>query len=253
MKLYIFLAVGIAAAQTEQIRLNRQLAADQQRLREAVKLPGPYLEAQRRVTDGGDPAWWHSDAGISQNVPKPWTPVAVDGNSVKVWRRTYRFTDSGLPQVIDSDSTPLLAGPVRLVAAVRGQPVEVRSGTLSVDSANNREVRLSSQSRLGSLSLEMSVLVEYEGFARFDAVVSRPKAAALDQLILEIPLRAECASHYAHDMQGVIPQSKKNPALLFESGGARRPIRRPMLRWPFNRPRFARASTRAREKGSWPS
>ena len=91
--------------------MDGQLAIDRQRLRKPVELPGPHLEAQRSVTQADRPSWWQSDAGLTEAVPTPWTPVAVHGSSVSVWGRNYHFTDSGLPQAIDSDSTPLLAGP----------------------------------------------------------------------------------------------------------------------------------------------
>jgi Glycoside hydrolase 123, N-terminal domain len=203
----------------EQTRLQGQLTIDRQRLRKPVDLPTAYHEAQRRVTQGDKPAWLQCDAGLTEAVPPPWTPVAVDGPSVNVLGRTYRFADSGLPQAIDSDSTSLLARPVRLLATVDGRPVEVQGGKLRLESTKKREAALSSRSRLGGLDLQVSVSVEYDGFARFDTVLSGAQPANLDQLVLEIPLRAQCASHYAHDMQGVVPLSKKNPTLLFESGG----------------------------------
>ncbi len=75
--------------------LETQLAIDRQRLRRPVNLPSPYAEAQRRVTQSGQPAWWQSDAGVTEAVPPPWTPVKVEGSTVKVWGRAYRFADSG--------------------------------------------------------------------------------------------------------------------------------------------------------------
>ncbi len=199
--------------------LGAQLAIDRERLKRPVNLPSPYAEAQRRVTQSGQPAWWHSDAGLTEAVPPPWTPVKVEGSTVKVWGRSYRFADSGLPQAIDSDSTSLLAAPVRLLAAVNGKPAKVQSATLRVNSTKDREAVLSSRSRLGNLDLELSVSVEYDGFARFDATLSGAQPANLDQLILEIPLRPECASDYAHDPLGVVPLTKKDGDLLFNEGG----------------------------------
>jgi hypothetical protein len=199
--------------------LAEQIADDRQRVHQPVQLPSPYAEAQRRVTQGAPPVWWQSDAGVSEAVPPPWSPVAVDGPNVKVWGRNYNFSGSGLPQAIESDSTPLLAGPVRLVAAVDGQPVDLQGGTLRVDSQKAREVLLSSRSRLGSLQLEVSVSVEYDGFARFEATLSGSQPTNLDQLILEFPLRPECATYYAHDALGVRPLTKANGDLLFDSGG----------------------------------
>ncbi len=215
----VCMGLAVAHGADQSNTLDARLKKDQQHLRQPVKLPGPYAEAQRRLTQGGNPAWWQSDAGVAEAVPPPWTPVAVHESSVSVWGRNYRFAVSGLPEAIDSDSTPLLSGPIRFLAALDGQPVKAQSGKLRVASAKNRGVVLSSRSRLGSLDLDMSVSVEYDGFARFDAVLSGPKAADLDQFILEIPLRAHVASHYAHDMQGVVPVTKKDGDLLFDAGG----------------------------------
>lgn len=212
-------AAGKKAKSKPETNLAEQLSADRQRVQQPVQLPGPYAEAQQHVTKGPQPAWWQSDAGVSETVPPPWAPVTVDGASVKVWGRHYRFAGSGLPETIESDLTPLLAGPVRLLASVDGQLVEVEGGMLRVGSAKDREVRLTSRSRLGGLALELSVSIEYDGFARFDATVSASPPADLDQLVLEVPLREPCATYYAHDMQGVRPLTKANGDLLFDHGG----------------------------------
>ncbi len=88
------LAVVMSGAQTvgvegkaeadQSTQLDNQLEIGRQRLREPVKLPGPYQEAQRRLTQADQPVWWQSDAGRAEAVPPPWTPVVVDGPTVKV-------------------------------------------------------------------------------------------------------------------------------------------------------------------------
>ena len=55
--------------------------------------------------------------GASAAVPRPWTPVKVDGETVSVWGRDYAFASNALPVSVKTQGRELLAGPMRIVCA----------------------------------------------------------------------------------------------------------------------------------------
>ncbi|HRR33604.1 MAG TPA: hypothetical protein P5026_05865 [Kiritimatiellia bacterium] len=61
-------------------------------------------------------------------VPRPWTPVTVDGGQIGVWGRTYGFASNALPTAVTSAGGDLLAGPMRIVCAdAKGESIVWRS------------------------------------------------------------------------------------------------------------------------------
>ncbi|MFW6061035.1 MAG: hypothetical protein ACODAQ_12715, partial [Phycisphaeraceae bacterium] len=59
--------------------------------------------------------WRGNDIGLTNTVPAPWTPMRVDGQTVRCWGRSYEYDDSILPAQVISDGEPLLADRPRFV------------------------------------------------------------------------------------------------------------------------------------------
>lgn len=63
-----------------------------------------------------EPPWLGCQEGLLEpdEVPPPWTPLEVEGSTVKCWGREYRFGDNGLPAQIASAGEELLARHMRV-------------------------------------------------------------------------------------------------------------------------------------------
>jgi hypothetical protein len=126
------------------------------------------------------PPWLGCQEGLlaEDEVPWPWTPLQVEGNTVKCWGREYRFADTGLPEQIASAGREMLAGPIRLVGS-EGEP----SRALRVTGARaHADVK-------GSTA---SGWVEYDGVVSMDVSVPPPAQGAT----FEIPLKPEQAKYF---------------------------------------------------------
>ena len=90
--------------------------------------PGPYRLCASFPLGGGthseemaleipsfDP--FTAKAGISHNVPDPWQPISMTGNSLKVIDREYRLANSPFPAQMTSLGAPLLKKPLTLTLA----------------------------------------------------------------------------------------------------------------------------------------
>ena len=59
--------------------------------------------------------WLNSTIGIDDQVTDPYTPLEVDGRTVRCLGRSVRFAETGLPESIRGGDLQLLAAPVRIV------------------------------------------------------------------------------------------------------------------------------------------
>ncbi len=68
------------------------------------------------------PIWLGNKIGVSDKVPKPWSPVEAkassDGNATfKVWGRSYQYHGGLFPSQITALNNQLLAAPIKLLVA----------------------------------------------------------------------------------------------------------------------------------------
>ena len=149
----------------------------------------------------------------------PWPPMRVhQGNAgidVSVWGRTYRFGNRPLPTSIESAGREILAGPVRLVGELDGEPMDWTGeyAGIMLHSHNDAQTILVGYQRCQRLVLNTAVWIDFDG-AMFIDVKVMPGEGVEDEsplvvprLHLEIALRAEAATlfHYwPHRGQGIL-------------------------------------------------
>jgi len=92
----------------------------------------PASRSQAQIGTEHDFSWLGNSLGVSAEVPKPWTPVEVDGTTVRVWGREIRYDRSLLPTRIASQGAQLLAGPVTLDIRAGGRRVSLPSADVSI-------------------------------------------------------------------------------------------------------------------------
>ncbi len=142
------------------------------------------------------PEWWNNKLGITREVPPPWTPLKVEGDSVSCWGRRYDFAGSPVLGQIMTQEREILAGPIELTAELDGRRVRVRGMSSHVsEKADDRVVRRT-DGTLGPLTVGSSAVMEYDGFVKFELVLAPSEAAApprVSKLGLVIPLKREHA------------------------------------------------------------
>ncbi len=146
--------------------------------------------------------WLGSKLGMEDKVLPPWTPMKVakskSGTTIKCWGRSYSFGKGAfLATQIESAGASLLSRPVSLVMKSGGRTVPLKAQQARVLSASDTRVELSGNAiaEIGEMPCAFSarVTTEYDGLALFEISAKDLDKAALDDVTIDIPIKAEHA------------------------------------------------------------
>ena len=132
---------------------------------------GRQYHVERRLKNALHPEWLGTRAGISKAVPRPWTPIEVEGTAVKPWGRVYRFDGSPLPTSVVTRAASVLAAPIAVRCHTGGKSIEWKGNTV-VEEATPGTVRLRGGLRSETLVLTGATTVEYDGMVRVDLEIA---------------------------------------------------------------------------------
>ena len=147
--------------------------------------------------------WLGNKIGLSDRVLKPWTPVKVVGNTVKVVGRDYVLSSAGLFQSIKDWGEEILTGPMSIkvmstagsfTASSRTNPVFLVQQDQNVSWKSLSRVRLPS----GTLLFTVTGNMDYDGCAKF-TIDYQPEdqPVLIEHLSLAIPLKNEIARTFS--------------------------------------------------------
>lgn len=140
------------------------------------------------------PEWWNNKLGITRDVPSPWTPLVVDGESVSCWGRRYDFAGSPVLGQVETQGREILAGPIEIVGDFGARRARSRSVSGRFDEKSPDRVTRLVSGALGPMRLDGSVTLEFDGFAKFDLTLTPPRTPfQVDALSMVIPLKPEHA------------------------------------------------------------
>ena len=135
----------------------------------------------------------------TDEVLSPWPSVTTTGDTVHVWGRDYDWGVLPLPEQVSSGGTDLLAGPMRLDAAVSGQPVswtpaggQAADAALTTPSGAAATIQRSATGR--GVRVDGFAVTEFDGMIRVDLTFSPVSGpVTLNHLYVEIPLDPQVA------------------------------------------------------------
>lgn len=197
--------------------VNRQEAAAIAKRR----LPQLNLAVETAAPDGNtvilEPSPWFKDrpraameALADNTVPPPWTPVELNGATVKVWDRAYDFSGDKMIRSITGGNSELLAAPVTL--KLNGG--ELAFGPVNIVKAGKGRVVFERPfTAPDGVSGRLTATAEYDGMIWCSLRMNVPKGT-LDEFALRIPVAAENAEllHYvgapqAYESQNLVKNS----------------------------------------------
>ncbi len=144
--------------------------------------------------------WEGMGYGITDKAFAPFTPLEVDGTTVRSVMREHAINGVGLwdSVVAEAQNTgakkELLAAPMRYVVTLDGKNAAVQPGELKVLSRKENEVKARVPFRAGSLDAVADLTMEVDGMMRVDLTLNSSAGQSLDGLVLEIPMQAEHAT-----------------------------------------------------------
>ena len=156
----------------------------------------------------GPPVWLEEKVGVSDTPPPPWTPVEVEGDSVRVWGRAVRLGAFGLPAKVQTQGFSLLARPIRFRAVSGGHEVNWEEQERSVVNHTDAEVAWEGTSRSALGEMSWRTQAEYDGFLLHDLSLTPIDGAAVELMELHIPIRGEMAGLYSLGARkrGAVPE-----------------------------------------------
>lgn len=149
----------------------------------------------------GKPIWWYSTAGITDQVPAPWTQVEVkddeDSKSVDVlvWGRTYSFT-SFFPQKIVSKGSDILDSPITVTIETSEGIVEIVPDKPEILKRTPAAVDIKVSGKKDGITLLASHHIEYDGLIKTNWLISTNTDITVEQLRFEMPLKSDHAVYH---------------------------------------------------------
>jgi len=140
------------------------------------------------------PEWMGNTLGISDEVPRPWTPVEGESGAVRLWGREYLWDESLFPAQMTTQGEELLARPVNLKVIAAGREIPVTVRQMNWTRKGPGRIELSGLGSLGPLSIKAQWRIEYDGLAWCRLTLSGSSRRKLESLVLEVPLRVKAAT-----------------------------------------------------------
>jgi len=223
-----------ATVQRAEARLTAKAPTTTLRLDIAGVAPGDYVvvgqlrDAEGKVLASSAepftlpkrPAWLGNTLGVTDDAPPPWTPVEVEGRTVRVTQREYVLADSGLPAQITTLGKQVMTRPAALTAVVGGKPVTWRLEPLKKTAQKPGWATWRIHGTGGPLELTGSLRFDFDGFARWSVALAPKQPVTLDALALEFPLRNTFALH----ARAAGPKGHRSASLFREPGAKPPPL-----------------------------
>ncbi len=142
-------------------------------------------------------AWEGNQLGVSQAVPKPWTPLKLNGAAVEWWGGKIDFAQTLLPTQITSQGMDLLSRPVALALTVDGKAAQLpATAGPQITARSDGAISATTRIDVGNATVACANTVEFDGMLRVDMTVSAQKACTLGPLILQVPMKKEVGLYY---------------------------------------------------------
>lgn len=151
--------------------------------------------------------WLNSRLAQDDSLVKPFTAVTVHGAKLGILGRTVTLAPSGLPAQVDSFFDERMTGyakpPRALLAAPMRLLVQDAAGTHALEAAGVPDVAIDGPGKVhwrvsghaGALKSEVSASLEMDGTLSYAIALTATRAAKLDDIRLEIPLKGDVAQY----------------------------------------------------------
>jgi hypothetical protein len=167
------------------------------------------------IADSGDDepwrnsrlCWLDSTLAFDDEIVRPFTPVCVAGNRIRILGRQLILAPSGLPAQAESYFSPevtriqetahsLLSAPMRLIVEdSAGRPLQWSPGTIKFVEQKDGIAAWTSSGTAGLLRMELNASMEFDGFVQFKISLRALRACRVRDIRLEIPMANEVARY----------------------------------------------------------
>jgi len=152
-------------------------------------------EVKKDFYHSGKPVWWGKHVGELKAVPEPWKPIAVKGDKVHLYEKTYSFEDSLLPTQVNVSGNDLLNGPIRLVIVSGDKTIDTTGARVSCTvGPAGLKTEIHGKKSDTKFTMSQESFIEYDGY-HYSTITLTPKSTLrIDRVYLEIPFKKEYAT-----------------------------------------------------------
>lgn len=152
--------------------------------------------------------WLNSRAGTDKNfIVKPFTPVSIKGNTLKILGREIVLGNNGLPREIRSffpeemtylkpDPEPVLAKPISFNATKKGsKPEKWKSGLLKIEQKYKSEANWFVINESANFILKITGRMEYDGMLNYEMELTAKNNVDISDISLKVPIDPDAAQY----------------------------------------------------------
>ena len=143
--------------------------------------------------------WMINTYGKDDIVLNGFEPLKAVGTTVTLWGRTYEFGNSIMPAQIINQGQQMLAHPINWHARITGKDYPLAAKSMTLISASKTRALYEGKGALGDLSVTVKLMIEYDGFMKFDITFAPgAKAIEVEKLWMDIPLVPSQSTNMFH-------------------------------------------------------
>lgn len=139
--------------------------------------------------------WLDSAIGIDDEVVPPYTPLKVEGHTIKCLGRELQVGSNGLPASIRSNQNEILAKPVAMVVETEDGQVAWTGGEAKVIKKAPGAVTWQAWGTAGFLEMKCQARMEFDGYINFSVTLNARQETEVKDIRLEIPIGREIATY----------------------------------------------------------
>ncbi len=159
-------------------------------------------------------SWQGNDAGHSDQVIPPWTPVQAGTDGFAVWNRQLGLDGLGCATTIANGGVQQIRS-MRLVAVVDGRDVPIQAGQPQLGKSTEAYAEFTGEGQGAGLRLTASHRLEFDGFLTTELTIAPldlEAGAKIDQLYWEVVMPEAEATHYCTTAGGWAAVHDETPA-----------------------------------------
>jgi len=142
------------------------------------------------------PAWFGNTLGLEHTIPKPWTPIVVEGQKLRVIGRELELGANGLPARIETLKQQLFAAPTTIRVATSAGTAELTGQGAKITGAAPDRVAWQATLQGAGVTAALDAWMEFDGLI-YCAITLQPAAGTeikLDELTVNFPLNPAIAT-----------------------------------------------------------
>lgn len=150
--------------------------------------------------------WLNSTIASDDDIVAPYTPLELNGKTVKCLGREVQFGETGFPVSIQSfysesvtriqeKGKEVLAAPVNLIVQTQGKPAEWKNRSFELVKHEKGAIAWQISNEIPGMVMDAKVQLEFDGNIDYQLVLTATRDMKIKDIRLEIPMQPEATRY----------------------------------------------------------